>query len=193
MEEQSAAPEKIDQPQKNRFNRSDLLSILAVFVSLSALGVSIYEAGILRKQSAMMQEQQKASVWPYLHLNTQYLYDQGSEIIFEYKNKGVGPAKINSFQLSINGTVFKDYSALLNFFNQSLAGATNIDISYGPLNSILSADESAKVFSIHVAGDAKNYEQLKQMDFKFEVCYCSIYDDCWFVDSTLEAPVKNCP
>ena len=66
---------KKEEMKTKRFDRSDLMSIIAVLISLGALGVSLFEANIMRDQQQIMQEQKRASVWPYLDAASQFSYD----------------------------------------------------------------------------------------------------------------------
>ena len=125
----------------SRFDRSDLLSILAVIVSLSALGVSVYEAGILREQSALMQEQQKAAVWPYMDTNANHLYSKETMIEFSFTNKGVGPAKIKSFDLLINGQTFSDSDEISAYFSKLIPNSESLIVSYSSMGGVVAINQ----------------------------------------------------
>ena len=91
---------------------SQIASLIAVIVSISALAVSIYEARIMKEQQQLMVSQQKTSVWPYVKGNTLLRFDSVSSIRVILENKGIGPALINGIQLSIDGSVATDYTDL---------------------------------------------------------------------------------
>ena len=193
MKREKSPGQKKKKKPKPQFDRSDILSILAVVASLIALGVSIYEARLLRQQSLLMQEQQKAAVWPYLEMIGNYFYDEKAEVTYSFKNKGVGPAKIESFKVSVNGNTFSDYNELSGFFKKLMPGAREMSVSYGALGGVIAADEEIEVFHLIVGKDRSAYEVVRQLDFKYEICYCSIYGECWFLDSNADGPVdSNC-
>ena len=193
MEENEMPENKSSKHQPPRFDRSDLLSILAVVVSLSALGVSIYEARILREQSALMQQQQKASVWPYIEVMGSYNYNERVEVRYAFKNKGVGPARIKSFSMSIDGKEFPTYLELKEYFTKVLPGSHDLSVFYGGLGGVIAADEKEEVFYLSAENFPEAQDIISQLKFKYEICYCSIYDDCWHLDSDTEKPIAGCP
>ncbi|MEO1263126.1 MAG: hypothetical protein AAFZ15_30230 [Bacteroidota bacterium] len=135
--EEKKINEKLSSPKPlTRFDRSDWLSILAVVVSSIALAVSIYETGILKEQSSMMQAQQKASVWPYLEMVGSYIYDEKVTVSFAFENKGVGPARIESFKILIDGEEYADYAALYKFFKKSLSKEAPPGFSLNKLSGV---------------------------------------------------------
>ena len=192
MEDNIEIKKKEEQPKSPRFDRSDLLSILAVIVSLSALGVSVYEAGILREQSALMQEQQKAAVWPYMEVVGSYSYNERVEVKYAFKNKGVGPAKIAVYKMSINGEEFSNYEEISAFFKKLLPGAKDLSVVAGGLGGVVAADEKVEVFYLNVDGYPGAYDIIRDLDIKYEFCYCSIYDDCWYLNSNIDEPETGC-
>ena len=79
-----------------------LLAFSAVFLSLAALVVSIFQTAILR-------EQQRASVWPHLQL---YRANVDSNYTLKLVNNGVGPAVIRTFSVRSQGEHFDQVSTL---------------------------------------------------------------------------------
>lgn len=73
---------------KNRLDRSDKISIFAIVLSFMAVSVSLYEANILRDQQEIMQDQQKASVWPYVQAQLFFEYSDKLWIRIDVENKG---------------------------------------------------------------------------------------------------------
>ena len=62
-------------------DRSDIIALIAVVMSLAAVFVSIYEARLLKDQQKLMHEQQKAAVWPYVKKSINYSYQPDEMII----------------------------------------------------------------------------------------------------------------
>jgi len=92
------------------------MAILAVIISIGAFAVSVYEARIMKDQQAIMQSQQKASVWPFLEADVKFDFDSSrSTAILDIKNNGVGPARIKSFFVTIDGKRVEDPSSLGDF------------------------------------------------------------------------------
>ncbi|MEN0047675.1 MAG: hypothetical protein AAF806_11505 [Bacteroidota bacterium] len=188
--------------RKDRKNMNTWLSILAVLVSFGAFGVSIYEAGIMREQQEIMYqeqqlmlEQQKASVWPYLESDISYAYQpDGSSIIYKLKNKGVGPAKIKESNLSLKDSIVADYNQILEVITgllpEDLGGKVNF--SFRPPSGVLSPEEETVWLNITLPRFEGDMGILGNFLFQFEICYCSIYDDCWTLLSKSEEPVEGC-
>ena len=79
-----------------------LLAFSAVFLSLAALVVSIFQTAILR-------EQQRASVWPHLQV---YRATVDSNYSLKLVNNGVGPAVIRTYAVHCEGERFEQVSSL---------------------------------------------------------------------------------
>src|SRR5690349_4779433 len=98
-----------------------LVAATALVVSLSTLGVYIYQAKVMR-------EQQHISVWPCMEWNV----TNAGEFHISAQNKGVGPAIVRKVELSLDGRPLKNNRELitavlgpdwtLSFFNSSLEG-----------------------------------------------------------------------
>jgi len=187
---------------KSRNNTNTWLSILAVVVSFGAFGVSIYEAGIMRDQQEIMYqeqqlmlEQQKASVWPYLESDISYMYKpEKSALIYKLKNKGVGPAKINHYDLSTKGTALTDYNQIFEVINAMLPANFdgNINLIFRPSKGILSPEEEITWLSIELPRFEGDTDMIRNLGLAFEFCYCSIYNDCWTLSSANEEPEEGC-
>ncbi|MEM8524399.1 MAG: hypothetical protein AAGG68_07135 [Bacteroidota bacterium] len=178
------------------------LSLLAVLVSFGAFGVSIYEASIMREQQKIMYqeqqlmlEQQRASVWPYLESNIDYMVnEEESKITYSFKNKGVGPAKINQLQLSLKDSIVADYSQILEIITSVLPANVggNMNFVYRPPNGILSPEEELTWFSVQIPRFKGDQGVLWNFLLEFELCYCSIYKDCWTLKSKDDEPEEGC-
>lgn len=63
-------------PERSRRLSPDMIAALsAVVIGVCALGVSLYQASIMREQSRLMREQQRASVWPNVAVENSYTGD----------------------------------------------------------------------------------------------------------------------
>src|SRR4051812_14513971 len=80
----------------------------------TALVVSLASLYIAWRQSALMERQLAASVWPSLEAATGNANDDGSKrITLVLHNTGIGPARIRSFELSYHGVPLHDSRELL--------------------------------------------------------------------------------
>jgi hypothetical protein len=156
---------------------SNPMNFAAIFVSLCALAVSIYQSYIFRNQ-------QYAIVWPYIEPRVEYT---NQSFAFFIQNKGTGPAIIKNISLELDGKLETSYSQFIQDLLKS-SNFTSMSIS-DPANSVLSAGEKVEFMSAHVS-------DTLQTDFParttVRICYCSIFGDCWqYTDGEVEK-VNSC-
>ncbi len=84
------------------------------FTSALALAVSIFALAIGAWQTRLMQGQARASVWPHLELG--YTYNSNVDengFIWRIDNNGVGPARVESVTLTLDGRPMKSWPDVL--------------------------------------------------------------------------------
>lgn len=153
-----------------------MVAFSAIFVSIATLFVYMYQARI-------MQDQQHTSVWPYV----EWLYNNANrEFYITVENKGIGPAIITNVELKLDGEVMESNSALFikllgtndfNFVNSTVKGR------------VLSAGEKIEMVHVYDNTTARAIDSLLLWNssphtFEMEICYCSVYDDCWKTNGT---------
>jgi len=147
-----------------------LVAATALVVSLTTLGVYIYQA-------RMMREQQHVSVWPCMEWNISNVGD----FHISAQNKGVGPAIIRKAELSVDGHPVKNNRELitavlgpewtLNWVNSTLEGR------------VLIPGEMIMPFRIPDPKEAMAFnEKLHGHTLGLRITYCSVYGDCWVTD-----------
>lgn len=166
---------------------------LDFFIAIAALLISALTAGALVYQTRVIADQYAATIWPYLSLNGTFSYNGGS---LNLENDGLGPALIESAQLSVDGKIvptWNDYfavlltqpeirTALLHAFktkNGSMSSA-----SIGPSTTIRPGDSRPLVsisYDLLVAPSVLSRHKIA-LDF----CYCSLNRSCWTLHSTPE-------
>lgn len=153
-------------------NPEMLVALSALFIGLLTAVISIYSAYVDREYA-------RASVWPKLEMYRSFSADTFS---YGVANKGTGPAIIKYASVSVGSKFIKKWSEIEEFYSitQSHIHSTTLlpgqDIS--PLKyrgdlipEILKLDESLNI----------------------ELCYCSIYEECWTVERSNETqPVERC-
>jgi len=140
----------------------------AMFISLLALLATMYEANLER-------ENQLLSIWPRLVVQAHISDRRGYKI--EVSNKGLGPAIVKTAKITIDGNPQDSWKDVFN--ELKLTGSFSIITN--PLNStIISQNETVEVVKIDDAqAGYKASKGSQRVDL--EVCYCSVYDDCWLV------------
>jgi len=176
------------------FDRSDWMAILAVFISVGAFAVSIYEANIMKQQQQIMHSQQQASVWPYMESKISLNIDSAySSFSIQIDNQGVGPAKIKSFQMFINGEEIEDYSTIGDVMEKIWDDDIKMKAySYSPPKGVIASNDSKQILEIKRSVVGLDFFDLDKMNITFTLCYCSIYDQCWTVTEQNSEPLEGC-
>ncbi len=171
-------------PDRRRF-RITLVSGAALALSVAALLVSVLEVSAIRAE-------QRVQVWPYVQLDTRYSAD-GYAIIAT--NKGIGPARVRSMEISFDGEVVDDLDQLIvdsigaeNAFSYELYKTSN------PTRSVMSPDEGISLFAVPWEDRTRRLADVWAGRASVALCYCSVYDDCWQaqLDGGEPSEVESC-
>ncbi len=169
---------------KKSFNRSDLISIIALVLSIGAFGVALYEANILKQQQEIMLSQQKASIWPYLKIKQGFSVDESSvQSSIGIENKGLGPASISDYKLTINGDVAESYTDGLKKIKEILK-REDVIYSLASDPDIIASGEVHEFLKIIIPDPTVSLLTISKIKIELELCYCSVYDDCWMVSQS---------
>lgn len=160
--------EKLEQPiPKKKIDTGLLVGLCAIGISVATLFVYIYQARI-------MQSQQHASVWPYVESS----YSNVNGFHLQVQNKGIGPAIIKNAKYILDDKEM-DLDTLFNSLLGKKQEQMSFQYSY-VIGRVMSPGESFKPFSIPEGiYSAKMDSALSKRDFRLEICFCSIYKDCW--------------
>ena len=143
-----------------------IVAISAIVISISALFVSIYEAGLMRKS-------QRAATWPFieiLHTNLDNYF------ALKVYNTGVGPAKIRDFKITINNVEI-DEMAFRDTLRNHLG--PDADITWSAVTGrVLPPGKDIAFFEIQ---DSLSLRKIRNANVNLEIalCYCSVFDQCW--------------
>jgi hypothetical protein len=143
-------------------------------IALSSFVLSIREA-------RMSQEHDRLSVQPHFEISF-YYSDEGVD--WTAFNNGLGPARIRGFMLLIDDEPQKWTEP----FPQAIEDALKIHpkhVSFlNPMvGTTIEAGHEMLLMSVPSGPDADAIKaEVGRVDF--EVCYCSIYNECWLFDST---------
>lgn len=149
-----------------------LVALSALFLGLLTAVISIYSAYVDRQYA-------RASVWPKLEI-----FRSSSESTFSYgvSNNGTGPAIIKYAKVSLDSKLIKHWGEISEFSNGVQSHISSITIRSGQaIKPIMYSGELvSEILEINKAID-------------IELCYCSIYEECWVVDrSNNSEPIKQC-
>lgn len=176
-----------------KFSRAEVTSFIALVVSLGALCVSIYEANIMREQQMIMQSQQKTSVFPYLIQDLRYSFGGDGEFIYEIENKGIGPARINSANLTLNKKTVNSYFEIKNELDKIFPKEADYGLSFSDPNGyFISPKETIIAIKITYKNFDRSMDLIRNLNFEYDICYCSIFDECWKINADKNASIKEC-
>ncbi|QBY04532.1 hypothetical protein E2K93_09080 [Thalassotalea sp. HSM 43] len=149
-----------------------IIALSALMISLITAVVAIYSAYIDRSYA-------RASMWPRVEIFRSY---GGNNFSYGVTNSGNGPALINYAVVKHNGEIIKHWHDISDFshFTQSHFG-----------NKILSPQQI--INPVKYNGDNAKLFLKADKTVEIELCYCSIYDECWLT-SRINQPqeVANC-
>lgn len=157
-----------------------LVSLSAVLLSLCGLFVSLYETSIMR-------EEQYASVWPHVEIGPS-LNENDYALAFLIQNTGVGPANIKAAHIKHNGEIIKNWREIVTRFTEDENYFTgSINLINGSVLPPRSDQESIYEFNADTSNVRKELfykfrNQILEGNLNINICYCSVYDQCWTAD-----------
>jgi hypothetical protein len=163
-----------DQQKKMKIDTGLLVGIIAIAISVISLLVYIF-------QTRLMMRQLHSAVWP----RVEWIHGNVGGTYIEVINKGIGPAIISDHKMKLNGEEIKSLSDLF----EKLLGAGSKSLHCGLSPNCITAyidgrvmvpGESFKPFIITDSIYAQRLDSaFRASRFEMEICYCSIYEDCW--------------
>jgi hypothetical protein len=176
-----------------------IVSIAAIFISAVSLYTAI-ENGRTERQLVA------ADVWPFPRAILSNGYDSSGSTAIGVSNGGVGPAKIQSFEMFYRG---RPVSSGLDLLRQCCGlGPTTADVKAQLPDhistsiveeTVLRPGENNPVLRVKRSATAPGIpNRIAAIDVltkvTFRVCYCSVLDQCWIGDlrSTRVQPVAEC-
>lgn len=163
-----------------------LISAVSLFVAYSAN----------RTQERML----AASVWPSLLAGTSNATtDGGRQVSLDLLNRGVGPARIRWAEVRYKDKALAGPSALLAECCGTSEQAAEVSILNTSIQRrVVGAGEWIQPMRVIPRGTpTAAYDALSASlpDVRTRLCYCSVLDECWLLDSEKPepAPLRECP
>lgn len=169
--------------QRRRRDWNGVSAVIAALIGLLALCVSGYTAVLQRQQV-------RAQVWPYIETG----WSQSGRYVL-LANKGVGPARIETVQMFVDGKPYKDWNSIFAAMGLKFDPPPPYSTVHGV---VISAGSLIQQLAI------RDEEQFRQFDplyarIDVAVCYCSTLAECWQLDERETEPalqrrsVETCP
>jgi hypothetical protein len=171
VDNESAPP--LEQSGNRRARAAEWGSVVAIAISALALAIGAY-------QTRLMQAQARASVWPYVKIGFGYA-ESGESAGFNIhiQNNGVGPAIVKSVR------VFLDDKPLHGWLDAYpiLLGHGEGHPKLEGLSGVVIPPSTNRETDVHAIRIGEPDQAAKFFDavdrFKIDICYCSVYDECW--------------
>ncbi len=165
-----------------------ILGSLAVLMSMVSIFIAVHHGQTMEKLV-------EANSWPNIsYMTGNEMPGAPRTITLSIRNTGVGPARIDAFEVFYDDKPVRNFTELL----QACCDATSPNFSMSVVrNEVLPARDEID-FATFSAGPNKPdiWEALdkKRFGVRVRVCYCSVFDECWARDSRQPRPdkVKEC-
>lgn len=161
-----------------------IVSGSAMFVALSSLAIALYEV-------RMMREHDRISVWPYV---TAFNSDSGGVYTFNASNAGIGPALVESFEVTVDGKPRRNWGEVIDALGVDMSGTPSSYSSFGKGTVLLPGARSV-LLSIGPGPGGQLFHAAAEPRLHPRICYCSLYEQCWLLDETQDSrpqPVRAC-
>jgi hypothetical protein len=173
---------------------------LDVVLGISAVSISLMSLFLAIQNDKAMEHLVQANSWPFVQISYSTLNADGSpHVHMDIANKGVGPASIQSLEFYYQGKHLSGIRAIADAVLNRTTVSEKRPLISDVVNTVLSAKEIVSfidfvpVQKFTTEDYATITSNIGKMEFKG--CYCSVFDECWIVESSTPRPskVKSCP
>lgn len=184
------------------------LAIGAMVIAAVSLWVAYDTERTNRELVASQQQLVAANSWPFVQVSesdvgTTNAPDSGMTLRID--NAGIGPAKLESFELLWKDVPQRSIVTLLtSCCGLSAADAANADVEFSSTHGIVLRAGEALNFLVFPR-EPRNEAVLAALkagfdNLSFQYCYCSVFDQCWLMKNHFGRPrdltppqVRVCP
>jgi len=182
----------------------------ALLVSVTSLVVAVLHGRIMERMADANARLVSANSWPLLQ---RYWSDNGTDgkpaTALVVSNGGVGPAKIEAFELFWKGRPMHNPYELIEACCLDAPDSTSSGAQRGPGGALTPAEAALNVNSIQGmilrAGTTLSAYELPRTpvteavatrlratkpDLSLRACYCSVFDECWVSDLRTLQPAR---
>lgn len=163
-----------------------VLGLAAIVMSATSVGVALHHGRIMEKLV-------EANTWPVLTFDSSNTDDTGKARLlrFSVQNGGIGPTRIETFQVFVKGKPVHDSRELL----KTCCGLEHVSrLTSTVRGTVLPARETLGFLKVDAEVVGKEvFEKLESQRYTVDVraCYCSVFDECWTLDSRERHPRRG--
>ena len=173
---------------------------LDMLLGVSAVAISFISLFLAIANGRAMERLVEANSWPSVQTTFSTRNVDGTpHVHLDIANKGVGPARIETLEVSYNGAHMQGPRAMLNaMLNRTTTPPHPRMQTSGVVNTVLAAKEQLTFIDFKPEEfSSEDYAAISGGVEKLEflVCYCSVFDECWMADTSKRRPskVRECP
>jgi hypothetical protein len=185
-----------------------ILPFSALAISVVSIGVAVHHGEIMNEMAKANERAAAASVWPSLIIdagtkNIDVGTKQNQVAYLKIVNSGIGPARVESFQIYFKNKPISDIAMLINeCCENELDKKLDIAlVSYSTIApNIMGPKDSSNVFewtsTPETSAAWQKFTLIGQRgEFQLRACYCSVFDQCWETNfqTSRPKPVAECP
>lgn len=176
-------PERPHTPHRSGHNWFDgVMAIAILIVSVSSLIVAIVHSRTLERMADANARLVEANSWPFLSYDT----SNGTIVTMSVVNDGVGPAKVKTIEVKWAGIAHRDAVSFLEACCGFRPRTGNVDYAL-IAGHVLRAGQSLDILGLHqTPSDTQTLSALNAArispKLSINVCYCSVFDQCWTQD-----------
>jgi hypothetical protein len=170
-----------------------IVPLAALFISAVSIGIAWHHGKVMQELVHQNEKLVEANSLPYLQLST----SNNGAVSFNAINEGVGPAKIVTAEVLVDGRPVQSLKELMDACCKE-RNRSNLSASYLEGRMVRPGDTVSYV-SYPIAGSPlASVEELDRVRranrITTRLCYCSVFDDCWLAssDDPTPNPVKEC-
>lgn len=170
---------------------------LDVALGLSAIAISVISLFVAVHHGQTMEKMVAASTWPYVDFAFSTTNADGEEHgSLTLMNSGVGPAKIESFEIFYQGKPLANGRELLTTCCQAPGEPRPGFYSSTVTDRVLPARENIVLFIQGEPFTPAQSQRLRAILPKLtaRICYCSVLQECWVrkTEAPRPEPVEAC-
>ncbi len=165
-----------------------VLGLSAMFVSVVSLVVAVEHGRTMERMADANTRMVDANSWPFVQFDSHNVDEKGNQDVrLVLTNDGIGPARIETFELWWSGKPMASAGALLRACCLTTPAETEeakiSSMSFGiAAPRILRAGQHEDFYDMLLGpGNKELFAKLNAERFKIttRVCYCSVFDQCW--------------
>jgi hypothetical protein len=177
-----------------------VVAFSALFISVVSLGVAVLHGRTMENMAEANARLVAANSWPFLSYGAATNTVGGVPTVsMHVTNAGVGPAKIEAAELLWKGEPYRTDPDFLKACCDLDPASAKYDSDLLP-NEVLPAGQSITFLGYRESANPAVFAALQRAmlsrDLRLQVCYCSIFDECWESDlntlSLKPTPIHAC-